>query len=176
MIRRFFALLVVVWAFGFLWFTIALPQPAPLSRTDAIVVVTGGPGRIPHAIRMLEQGAAPKLLVSGVFEGVTLKEFAAEYNVSQPLLDCCITLGFAALDTRGNARETAQWVKDGDIASLRLVTSDWHMRRAVTELRGSLPDSVAVVTDAVSTEPTFWMLFLEYHKFLAASFIRNWPG
>jgi len=55
------------------------------------------------------------------------------------------------------------------------VTSDWHMRRAVAELRGTLPGDVTILPDAVSTEPSFSMLFLEYHKFLASSFVQNRP-
>lgn len=176
MIGRFLALLVVVWAFGFLWFAVALPRPAPLSQTDAIVVPTGGPGRIPRGIEMLDREAAPRLLVSGVFEDVTPAEFSAEYQVPHHLMACCITLDFAALDTRGNARETAEWVKAENIGSIRLVTSDWHMRRAVAELRASLPDDITILPDAVGTEPSLWILFLEYHKFLATSFIQNWPG
>lgn len=175
MIRRIIALLLVVWVFGFLWFAIALPQPAPASPTDAIVVPTGGPGRIARGIAMLEGGGAPRLLVSGVFEDVTPAEFAAEYQVPHHLMECCITLGFAALDTRGNARETAQWVKQRGVGSIRLVTSDWHMRRAVAELRGTLPGDVTILPDAVSTEPSFTMLFLEYHKFLASSFVQTRP-
>jgi uncharacterized SAM-binding protein YcdF (DUF218 family) len=83
-------------------------------------------------------------------------------------MDCCVELGFAALDTRGNARETAEWIRDGEYRSLRLVTSDWHMRRSRNELVKVLPAEVRVVTDAVRTEPALATLFLEYHKWLAS--------
>ena len=167
MIRRLLSLLVVCWAFGFLWFAIALPQPAGAEETDAIVVPTGSGGRIDRGLAMLREGAAPKLLVTGVYRDVRPGEFAAEYRVSQRLMECCVTLGFAALDTRGNARETAGWVAENEVRSIRLVTSDWHMRRAALELEGRLPSGTVLVRDAVRSEPSLWTLLLEYHKLLA---------
>lgn len=171
MIRRFAALLFVFWALGFLWFAVALPQPAGGEKTDAIVVLTGSSGRIPRALSALRQGMAPRMLVTGVYQEVRPKEFAAEYDVSPRLMECCVTLGFAALDTRGNARETAAWVAEHKVRSLRLVTSDWHMRRAATELAGKLPADTTIVPDAVRSQPSLWILFLEYHKLLA-----TWVG
>ena len=86
------------------------------------------------------------------------------------------TLGFAALDTRGNARVTAEWVAQRKVRSLRLVTSDWHMRRAALELENALPEGTTVVRDAVRTEPSLWILFLEYHKLLATVLSQALPG
>lgn len=175
MIRRFLSLVIVLWAFGFLWFAMALPQPAGGERTDAIVVPTGSGGRIPRGLELMRQGAARSLLVTGVDEDVKPGEFAAEYDVPAPLMNCCVTLGFAALDTRGNARETSDWAVQGKIRSLRLVTSDWHMRRAALELENVLPDDTTVLRDAVRTEPSLWMLFLEYHKLLATWLVQVLP-
>lgn len=169
MIGRMVAALVVAWLLGFTWFAAALPQPAPASeKTDVIVVATGGVGRIGRGLEMLRAGAAEKLLVSGVDNAVKPREFAAEYRVSDEEMECCVVLGFAALDTRGNARETARWIRDGEYESLRFVTSDWHMRRSAGELQQTLPEGVRVVEDAVPTEPSLTMLFLEYHKLLAS--------
>jgi uncharacterized SAM-binding protein YcdF (DUF218 family) len=171
-IRRIVAAALMLWAFGFLWFAIALPQPAGREHTDAIVVATGGVGRIPRGLAMLKAKAAPRMLVSGVDAEVRPREFAAEYAVPPPLMDCCVTLGTGALDTRGNARETADWVAQRKVRSLRLVTSDWHMRRAALELGGTLPNNVTVLRDAVRTQPSLWILFIEYHKLLAAGVAR----
>lgn len=165
----------MIWAFGFLWFAIALPQPAPVSETDAVVVPTGSGGRIARGLELLRAGASDKLLVTGVYEDVKQEEFAAVHEVPAALMDCCVTLGFAALDTRGNARETADWAESEGVNSIRLVTSDWHMRRVVLELRGSLPGEIFVLRDAVRSEPSFWMLFVEYHKLLAAWLVRGFP-
>jgi len=165
---RIFALIGLVWALGFVWFATTLPQPAGMERTDAIVVPTGSGGRIPRGLELLRGGAAGKMLVTGVDTDVRPREFMAEYGVDQPLMDCCVVLGFTALDTRGNARETAEWVAANDVASLRLVTADWHMRRTAVELGSRLPANVTVLQDAVATQPSFGTLFIEYHKLLAA--------
>jgi uncharacterized SAM-binding protein YcdF (DUF218 family) len=168
MIRRFFAFLFLGWVTGFLWFVVALPGPAGGERTDAVIVPTGGAGRIAHGLEVLDDGLADKLLVSGVDTEVRASEFAVQFGVSDARMQCCVTLGFAAVDTRSNASETAKWVAQNDITSLRLVTSDWHMRRAAGELDRALPRHVAVIRDAVPTEGHFTTLFLEYHKLIAS--------
>ena len=108
------------------------------------------------------------MLVTGVDADVRPVEFAAQFNVDEPLMECCITLGFSALDTRGNARETADWIEENRYTSLRLVTSDWHMRRTAVELSDRLPEGVEVLRDAVRTQPQLATLFVEYHKLIAA--------
>ena len=168
MIRRALALFAIAWILGFVWFATALPQPAAAEHTDAIVVPTGSGGRIPRGVALLQQGAAEKMLVTGVDLEVRPDEFSREFNVSSALMECCVTLGFSALDTRGNARETARWMEQQGFGSLRLVTSDWHMRRVALELSRSLPADIIVLRDAVRTEPSLWTLFIEYHKLLFA--------
>ena len=171
-IRYLLATVTLAWAAGFLLFAVFLPQPAGPVATDAVIVPTGGPGRIAQGLAVLDQGLAPKMLVTGVDPEVTPEEFAAEFEVDQALMDCCITLGFVAVDTRSNATETAEWVEQNGVTSLRLVTTDWHMRRAAGELGRTLPANVTVVRDAVPSEPDLASLFLEYHK-LIASFVAG---
>ncbi|RJY09772.1 YdcF family protein [Aurantiacibacter aquimixticola] len=167
MIRRILAILLVAWALGFVWFAAALPRPLAVSETDAIVVPTGSGGRIERGLEVLQLGAAEQMLVTGVDPAVQPDEFQAEFAVPDRAMDCCVTLGFSALDTRGNARETAQWMEERGYNSLRLVTADWHMRRAAEELAEQLPDTIDISRDAVRSEVSLYTLFLEYHKFLA---------
>lgn len=174
-VRSILAGVVLVWALGFLFFVVALPQPADRLSTDAVIVPTGGPGRIAQGLAVLDEGLAGQLLVTGVDPEVTPEEFAAEFEVDETLMDCCVTLGFRAVDTRTNATETAEWVAENGITSLRLVTTDWHMRRASAEIGRALPSSVEVVRDAVPSEPSLASLFLEYHK-LIASFVAGFFG
>jgi uncharacterized SAM-binding protein YcdF (DUF218 family) len=174
-IARFAAFLVILYAFGFLWFAAALPQPVGKMQTDAIVVPTGGAGRIDRGLELLARGEARELLVTGVDREVKPKEFAAEYEVSARTMACCVTLGFAAVDTRSNAAETAAWVRHHKIGSIRLVTTDWHMRRAASELDLALPDDVKVVRDAVPSRPRLGVLFLEYNKLIASTLARLLP-
>jgi uncharacterized SAM-binding protein YcdF (DUF218 family) len=169
MIRRVLSVVFLVWAIGFLWFVVALPRPVEERiTTDAVIVPTGAAGRIPRGLAVLEQGLARKMLVSGVDTEVKPGEFAAEFAVPPAQMECCITLGFAAVDTRSNAAEIAKWVAQNDVHSLRLVTTDWHMRRVASELDRTLPDRVTVVRDAVPSQPDLGTLFLEYHKLIAS--------
>ena len=174
-LRYLAAAALLVWALGFLLFAVTLPRPADNIATDAVIVPTGGAGRIAQGLAVLEAGLAPKLLVTGVDPEVTPEEFAAEFDVDDQTMACCVSLDFVAVDTRGNAAETADWVEANQIRSLRLVTTDWHMRRAAGELDRTLPASVTVVRDAVRSEPSLASLFLEYHK-LIASFIAGLFG
>lgn len=174
-IRYILASIVLVWALGFLWFAVSLPQPADKLSTDAVIVPTGGAGRIAQGLAVLDEGLADRMLVTGVDPEVTAEEFAAEFEVAPERMDCCVTLGFRAVDTRTNATETAEWVEDNNVRSLRLVTTDWHMRRAAGELDRTLPAGVEVVRDAVPSEPSLASLFLEYHK-LIASFTAGLVG
>jgi uncharacterized SAM-binding protein YcdF (DUF218 family) len=166
MVRRLLSLILLVWLLGFLWFAIALPRPHPEGTTDAAIVLTGGRGRVEHGISLLGAKRVRLVLVSGVDRQVKPAEFEHEYSVSPQLMRCCVTLGFDAFDTRSNAREAARWVAANQVRSLRLVTSDWHMRRARFELGRALPRAVSVIEDAVPTEPSLRILFLEYNKLL----------
>lgn len=172
MIRRIASAVVILWALGFLWFAVALPGPAEAARTDAVIVPTGGAGRIERGLEIMRGGEARIMLVTGVDREVKRSEFAQQFGVSPALMDCCVSLGFTAVDTRGNASETAEWVRTRRVRSLRLVTTDWHMRRAANEVLQALPDDIVVVRDAVPSQPSFYMLFLEYHKLIASTAAR----
>ncbi len=174
MFRRIASLLLLAWLFGFVWFAIALPRSAGPVKTDGVVVYTGGEGRIGRGLEALRKGWAPRLLVSGVDREVRPSEFEAEYDVSPRLMDCCVTLGFESFDTRSNALEASHWLARHEYKSVRLVTTDWHMRRAAYELERAKPKGVTVIRDAVQSRPSFKILFLEYHKLIARSLSGVW--
>jgi uncharacterized SAM-binding protein YcdF (DUF218 family) len=140
------------------------------------VALTGSGGRIERGLEVLNAGLAKRMLVSGVDAQVKPREFAAEYGIPARLMACCITLGYESVDTRSNAREAARWIAKNDFRTVRLVTSDWHMRRAGFDLAQVEPAGVEVVEDAVATRPSFGVLFLEYHKLLARVVQRLWGG
>lgn len=168
MLRRLTSLALIVWALGFVWFAVALPQPAGATKTDVLVVPTGGEGRIDRGLEALRRGWAGKMLVSGVDREVRPREFAAHYRVEPALMACCVALGFESVDTRTNAQEIATWLTASKAKSVRLITTDWHMRRIAYELRRVMPKGITVIQDAVASRPSLWILFLEYHKLLAA--------
>lgn len=166
MIRRVLALFVLIWALGFALFVIALPQPAPERDTDAIVVLTGGPGRIERGLTILQARRAKRMLISGVNRSVRPHELAIAQHVPRELFDCCIDLGREAVDTRSNAMETARWIAARRYHTVRLITTDWHMRRARHELDRALDPGTEIVVDAVKSRAGFYVLFKEYHKYL----------
>ncbi|MCW3834859.1 YdcF family protein [Sphingomonas canadensis] len=145
---------------------LSLGRPLPPGKTDAIVVLTGGPGRIDRGIELMRTRMAKRMLVSGVDRDVRPHELAIAYKADRRLFDCCIDLGREARDTRSNASETAAWVRRRGYRSVRLVTSDWHMPRARMELAKLLGGDVAISGDAVRTNPRFATLLYEYHKWL----------
>jgi uncharacterized SAM-binding protein YcdF (DUF218 family) len=173
-IRRAFSLAVIAWCLGFAWFMLALPGPLEGSTTDAIVVPTGGAGRIDRGLDLLRRRQARRMLVTGVAPGVDAAMLTRRYG--QPALwTCCVDLGRDAVDTRSNAGETAAWLKARGFTSVRLVTSDWHLRRAAMELRAVVGPRVVVLGDGVAGAPRLTTLIGEYNKLLLRR-VALWTG
>ncbi len=141
------ALLVagLIWAAGLLAFADRVARLTPAAEpepADGIVALTGASDlRLKTATDLLEAGKGRRLLVSGVNRRATRVDLWGVTGASKPLFDCCVDLGFTAADTLGNARESAQWARAMGFRSLILVTADYHMPRAVIELRSALPGS-----------------------------------
>jgi uncharacterized SAM-binding protein YcdF (DUF218 family) len=168
-IARAASLAAIFYALGFVLFAFTLGKPAnpQLQRTDAVVVLTGGSGRIEHGVEVLGDHYAKRMLVAGADPSVTKGDMARRLGGgSEALLKCCVDLGTESVDTRSNAEEAMRWLGRHHFASLRLITSDWHMRRARYEFSKVLGDKYVLVTDAVRTEPSFVTLFAEYNKYL----------
>ena len=145
-IRRWLAVpggLAALWLVGFLAFVIGLPLSVKddTTRTDAIVVLTGGQERLNTGISLLDMGLADRLFVTGVHKGVETADIlrAARLDIPKSLA-VRIELGHRADDTVGNAEETLQWVRANDIHSVRLVTADYHMRRSLWQFHQVMPD------------------------------------
>ncbi len=188
----FVAILIgLVWLAGLIWFATGIPRDVADADlpTDAIVVLTGGSARLEAGLQLLAADRAKKLLISGVNQQVTLAELM--HSAGLPPTDmpndaeiaCCITIGYRAGNTIGNARETAAWMAGNGFASLRLVTADYHMPRSLIELRRAMPD-VTILPHPVFPEQVMreeWWLWPgtarlivnEYHKYLAA-LVRGW--
>lgn len=162
---RLVALVLLAWGWGFLWYALTLAPPAPLEiRTDAVVVLTGGKGRLQRGVDVLVAGSARRMLVSGVERRVTDAALAREVDAPPGLFGRSVDLGFAAVDTRSNAEETSAWMRRYKYRSMRLVTSSQHMRRARLELAGRLPPGIVVVEDGVATDYRGMALGREYTK------------
>ena len=169
MIGRLASLLLLLWVGGFALFAVSLPRVASDRTTDAVVVVTGAPGRIERGLALLGRGKAKRLLISGVDRTVRPHELARRYAGSTRAFACCVDLGREAVDTRSNAEETAAWMRTHGYRSVRLVTTDWHMPRAKFELAHALDAAgvpVEIVPDGVASEPGLTALVREYDKYL----------
>lgn len=183
------AFLAILLVAGFLGFAqeVATATPTPDPRADAIVVLTGGSARIDSALRLLGEGRAKRLLISGVNPSVTATDLAnlVEGDLRDKLA-CCVDLDRQAIDTVGNAAETREWTAAHGFTSLIVVTSDYHMPRSMTELSAAMPNIVLIPFPVSNPDlrfaewwrhpATFTLLVREYGKFLIAKARRLLPG
>jgi uncharacterized SAM-binding protein YcdF (DUF218 family) len=168
MISRFASFILLIYAIAFVFFAFTLGKPAASNAqaTDAAVVLTGASGRIEHGVDVLRQRKAGRLLIAGADPSVTKADLERRIRAGAALIECCVDLGSESVDTRTNAEEAHRWLQQRNFRSVRLITSDWHMRRARYEFRRELGPKYRVVADAVRTEPTFLTLFGEYNKYV----------
>lgn len=185
-------LFTMLWLGGFVLFIALLPkepqdaEAAPV--TEAIVVLTGGSERLINGIELLKKSRAPKLFVSGVGKGVKVEELFHQVDFGDPEMQALaprIYLGHEANSTHTNALEVKKWVDNNQVASILLVTSNYHMFRSVTELRAVMPN-ITIIKHPVSPmnviHTEWWrfpntatLLFTEYNKFLFVS-VRVWAN
>ena len=168
MIWRFVSAVLLVYALGFVLFgfTLGKPAAAAVAPSDAGIVLTGGDGRIERGVEVLREGKIKRLLVAGADPSVAKRDIARRVRGSGRLVQCCVDLGSESVDTRSNASEAERWLAKHKYKSYRLITSDWHMRRARFEFDRTIGEKRAMVVDAVPTEPGLRILFTEYNKYL----------
>jgi uncharacterized SAM-binding protein YcdF (DUF218 family) len=167
-------------AVGFVGFLSQLRnvETKPASNADGIVVLTGGSSRISDAVELLARGYGKRLLISGVHPTSGVSDISRTLPDNQQLLTCCVDLDRSAVNTRSNASERRRWVNERGFRSLIVVTSNYHMPRAIVELSYAMPDITlipfVVVGDKWREEPwwtsgaTLRLVLSEYVKYLAA--------
>lgn len=174
-------LVILIWGVGLLAFVGRVAQSTPPPEpvvADGVVALTGASdARITAAMKLLETGKARRMLISGVNPQASRADIRGVAKATRRLYDCCVDLGFQALDTVGNARETARWARRHNYRSLIVVTSDFHMPRAMLELRSALPGvniTPYPVRSAELNARRWWRtqdgarrMTLEYCKYLA---------
>jgi uncharacterized SAM-binding protein YcdF (DUF218 family) len=171
--------IAAIWIVGLFQFAATIPRTLSTEtlRTDAIVVLTGGRGRLSEGLDLLDKNRADKLFVSGVYRGVDVKRLLKMFRHDQESLESRVGIG-NAVNTSGNAKETALWVNENGIKSLRLVTSAYHMPRSLLEFRYALSE-IRLVPHPVFTQNVkqerWWawpgtvvLIAGEYTKFLMA--------
>ncbi|MEX2129150.1 MAG: YdcF family protein [Xanthobacteraceae bacterium] len=176
-------LAAVALAAGFLVFANGVPrsEEKAVRAADGIVVLTGGASRIVDAVELLSADRGKRLLISGVNPTTTHAELIRMNPEVERLLVGRIDLGREATNTIGNAIETGHWVREQKFRSLIVVTSGWHMPRALIEIAHELPGVTLipypVVSDRMRDEPwwsdaqTIRLLLVEYVKYVA-SYVR----
>ena len=168
----------LLWVGGFGLFLASLPpQPGDPPRGAGIVVLTGGAGRVDEGLRLLEADPSTRLLVSGVHPATGYADLVRGERDNETLAGR-VTLGRSARSTRGNAEETAAWARTHGIDTLIVVTSSYHMPRALLLLRRALPEARLLphpVTPPAWREPagrlspaSLRLAAQEYLKWLAA--------
>lgn len=155
-----------------------LSTPADVQPADAIIVLTGGHARLDAGLQLLRSGKGKRLLISGVHPDASARDLQAVTGADRSLFSCCVDIDREALDTVGNAEESAKWVRSHDYGSVILVTNNYHMPRSLLEMSRLLDRAelrpYAVVTSRLDrggwiTNPdALRVLFTEYTKYVAA--------
>ena len=166
--------------FGFIGFLSQLrgSEERPARNADGIVVLTGGSSRVSDAIELLAAGYGKRLLISGVHPTNDVHDISRTLPDNHKLLSCCVDLDRSAINTRSNAAETRRWARERGFNSLIVVTSNYHMPRAIVELSHAMPDVTlipfVVIGDRWRDEPwwasgaTLRLFLSEYAKYVAA--------
>ena len=174
------AIVFVGSAVGFVAFISQLrgSEIKPSGNADGIVVFTGGSSRVSDAMELLAGGYGKRLLISGVHPTNAASDISRSLPDNQSLLGCCVDLDRSAVNTRSNAFETRRWARERGFKSLIVVTSNYHMPRAIVELSHAMPGMdlipFSVVGDKWRDEPwwtsgaTLRLLLSEYAKYVAA--------
>jgi len=173
-------LLLVMLIIGFIVFANGMDRERiePAHPADGITVLTGGVARIEEAMKLLSEGKAKRVLITGVNRGTTLEQLKALSSQSDQYFACCVDIDKEARNTIDNATETAQWVTLNQYSSIIVVTSNYHLPRALAELERALPGVALipypVVDNNVHVE-RWWhypgttrLLLSEYLKYLPA--------
>jgi uncharacterized SAM-binding protein YcdF (DUF218 family) len=186
-IRRIFSALMLTalalacaWTGGLIWFAATMADAPTTNQrpTQVIVVLTGGENRLAEGVRLLSNGYANWLFVSGVNPGVRKVELMKVAGIKDPRIARLVVLGKRAVDTRGNAVESAAWLRAHKYGSVRLVTANYHMRRSLLEFRRVLPKTT-IIANPVFPRPVnsgpWWqsgraraIVIGEYNKYLVA--------
>lgn len=155
-----------------------MSAPAEMKMADGIVVLTGGQSRIEAAVALLKAGKGKRLLISGVNPVAGMEDLRIATGADEGLFRCCVDIDHAALDTIGNAEESAKWVDENAYGTIIVVTNNYHMPRSLLEMRRYLHHAVLRPYPVINTplDRGEWItnpdalrvMLTEYVKFVAA--------
>jgi len=166
-----FLLMTTVLFVDFAYKTFSLRQREV--KSDAIVVLTGGRGRVEEGIRLFRENRGQWLFLIGVDpavrKGDLFRERSGEKGEERVILE----------QSSRNTLENALYARDliirNDIRSLTLITSRYHMKRATLLFRNVLPRDIAIYphpVDSRNLQESWWshggsfrLLFSEFYKY-----------
>jgi len=169
----------LVLAAGFAWFIGRVPaHEIRLSgNADGIVALAGGASRISDAIELLASGRGRRLLISGVNRTTSTNAISRLNPEFEKWVRCCVDFD-RSVNTLGNAIEIRRWAEQNGLHSLIVVTSNYHMPRALAEIAHQLPGVALmpfpVITERQRAEPwwasrtTTRLMLTEYMKLIFA--------
>lgn len=128
------------------------PRGAESSQADAIVVLTGGKGRIPEGIALLRAGKGKVLIISGVASDVSADSIFSGKLTRSELAG--VILEKRSTSTYENAVEVRKLAQERGFKSVVLITSVYHMKRAAYIFSQVMPPGVLIEPYFVTT-PNF---------------------
>ena len=188
-----FVLVLALFVGGFLYFANMVGSMLPPEgiKADGIVVLTGGSQRLKLALDLLGKGMGQRLLISGVHQSTTPQQLRRLTRSSSAMFNCCVDMGYEALDTIGNAQETVGWISEHGYRRVLVVTNNYHMPRSLIELRRADPQTEFIAYPVINSNlktrnwladrNTLRILISEYVKIIATGLrgmtgLSNFPG
>lgn len=182
---RFLLILLLFWGGAFAGYMREIQHPdyAKLRVADGIVILTGTPARLKFGLELLKNGAAKRVLISGVNSQISRETLRLALGESATVMSCCVDLGRIAKNTVGNAYESSLWAEENKFESLLIVTSAYHMPRSLVELKRQMPNKTlyaqAAINDVLELDgwwlkpSTTYILMSEFNKYLISLIRAN---
>ena len=157
-----------------------------IKEAENVVILTGGSNRIKEGLKLIKNFSKLgsmniDILISGTGKGFTKLNVNKLLSKNDPLnifIECCLELDNKSQNTRSNAIEILKWVNKNSIKQLILITSNYHMPRAVLEFKNKIPNLKIIkypitpekynINNRIYSYETFSLILLEYCKFLIA--------
>ncbi|ENN90328.1 YdcF family protein [Bartonella bovis] len=150
-----------------------LTPPNPLPQADAIIVLTGGENRIKTGFDLLQKRLGSRLLISGVSTTINLNKLIDATHINPHHLASCVDFGYEATNTKGNAQESAAWIKQHNYKTVYIVTHDYHMVRSLLELKHLMPHIHFIAYPIKENTAGSWIKQINQMRILVSEYIKN---
>ncbi|MCL6229152.1 YdcF family protein [Bartonella bilalgolemii] len=172
----FILIIILIFCFTFVAFTEKVGQlipPHPLPKVDAIIVLTGGKNRIETGLELLQKKLGSRLLISGVNTTTHPHKLVRIMNINPRLFSCCVDIDHQAVNTQGNAKESAHWINKHRYKTLYIVTHDYHMIRSLLEFKYLMPNVNFIAYPIKQDVADSWIKQANQIRLLALEYVKN---